>query len=111
MAKARRESEFEKAVVALTKKLHIHCRKCTGQSGTPDREFLAHGVWLKIELKRKGERPKAHQIEEIDEITKHGGFATWADNIEIVERFLRHLRHGELFHLQALVRRNNYWTK
>lgn len=107
----KKESDFEKATAALAKNLHIHCRKCTGRSGTPDREFLAFGVWLKIELKRKGERPKPHQIEEIDEITKHGGFATWADSIELVEQLLRHLRHGELLHLQALVRKNNYWTE
>ena len=83
-----RENVVEKALVSFAKYHGIYCRKSTGSRGIPDREFLFKGVWLKLEIKRPGERLTDYQKDEINLINGHGGHATWVDNIDDGKRLL-----------------------
>jgi hypothetical protein len=66
-------------------------------------------VWVKVEFKRSGEKPTAAQQEEMSEILKHAGFATWVDNKKDVEKLIGHLRHGEVFAIKKFVNAQRFW--
>jgi hypothetical protein len=59
--------------------IHLGAR---GIRGLPDKIIILNSVTYLVEIKAKGERPKPHQLDRIDEINRHGGIAFWCQSLE-----------------------------
>lgn len=58
------------------------------QAGVPDIICCYCGVFIGIEVKRPGQKPKPIQMAFLDAINKAGGIGFWADNLDIVKEEL-----------------------
>lgn len=86
------EKEIEAKLVAFAKSLGIICYKFTSPSrrSVPDRVMVLPGgrvIWM--ELKRRGQKPTASQIVEIEKLKKQGATVYVVDNVEDGKLILR----------------------
>lgn len=107
-----RESSLEASLVAHAKRRGIYTRKFSspGNRSVPDRLFIKNVAVLFIEVKAAGEKPTDAQRDEIDQINRAGGLATWVDNIADGKELLDLMDYqDEGIHLWAEIKIRNYW--
>lgn len=94
-----REVTVEQYLVRRVKSLGGECRKHTGQRAWLDRIVLFKGGVIGfVEVKRKGEKAKAHQKREMQRL-RHLGFQAYVvDSKESVDRMLQTLRREHESH-------------
>lgn len=90
------EKAIERYLVRRTGELGFLCLKYTNPNATgyPDRIVLFPGrqvMW--VEVKSKGKRPTAIQMERMKELAKKGHSVWVVDSREEVDRFLWHVDH------------------
>jgi len=85
------EKKLEKRCSDLARVHGWWTRKFSSPSnrGVPDRVFLKDGDVVWIEFKAPGKDPTPLQMHEITEIEKHGGNATWCDNVGDFKKILK----------------------
>lgn len=77
------EKEHEKKVKTACKNMRIIDIKIarTGERGYPDREYcLPNGMTVRIEHKRKGERPNPIQLYRMSQLRERGHYVGWTDD-------------------------------
>ena len=91
------EGSIEARFIAWCTHSGIVCKKLqlNSEGGWPDRTLLYKGRVMFIELKRFGERPTPLQRYILDELTKIGFTAVWADTFKqatvLTEDWKRHV--------------------
>jgi Holliday junction resolvase len=108
-----RESSLEASLVAHAYRLGIYTRKFSspGNRSVPDRIFIKGGTTLFIEVKAAGEKPTDAQRDEIDQINRAGGLATWVSNLDDGKMLLSLMEYKDAAHLLKLhVDKWNCWV-
>ncbi len=59
------------------------------QAGVPDIIACIKGKFVAIEVKRPGKKPEPIQEAFLESITKKGGLAFWADNLDKVKNIIK----------------------
>ena len=59
------------------------------QAGVPDIIACIKGRFVAIEVKRPGKKPEPIQEAFLDSLTRKGGVAFWADNLDTVKETLK----------------------
>ena len=84
------EKKLEKRCTDVAKANGWWSRKFSSPAnrGVPDRVFLKDGDVVWIEFKAPGNTPTPLQDHELALIKKHGGNATWVDNVDDFKQIL-----------------------
>ena len=89
------EREIERALCDRVKELGGVAYKFVspGHSGVPDRiVVLPGGVIGFVELKRTGEKPRALQRKQMENLGGRGCFVAWVDRVEQIPKLLQALQ-------------------
>jgi Holliday junction resolvase len=86
-----RESDIERRLCRFAREHGILVLKLAGPGlrGQPDRQFLKNGITCFIEMKAPGKKPRALQMKWLEKLSAEGFHATWCDDVERGEEYLR----------------------
>lgn len=88
------EKHIEKSFNKWAKMRGWYCRKILGSAygkkGAFDRYYIKQGVVVFIEWKQPGGDASVHQMEEYDELIKHGANAAFHDSLEAAKAWINH---------------------
>lgn len=83
------EKYLEKYLTRRVQSLGGECIKQTGSAGLPDRLcLLPNGRSIFIELKSKGQKPRALQEFWIRKLTALGFECAWTDSVELINELI-----------------------